>query len=49
MLYISGDQKFDDDTGAATAAGLFDRAISGYDLRHGKQEMRRAIATWIRR
>jgi 16S rRNA (guanine527-N7)-methyltransferase len=49
MLYVSSDQKFDDDGGAATAAGLFDRAISGYDLRHGRQEMRRAIATWIRR
>ncbi len=49
MLYVSSDQKFDDDAGAATAAGLFDRAISGYDLRHGRQETHRAIATWIRR
>jgi len=49
MLYVSSDQKFDDDSGAAAAAGLFDRAISGYDLRHGKETMHRAIATWTRR
>jgi 16S rRNA (guanine527-N7)-methyltransferase len=49
MLYVSADQKFDDGSGAAAAAGLFDRAISGYDLRHDKETMHRAIATWIRR
>jgi 16S rRNA (guanine(527)-N(7))-methyltransferase RsmG len=49
MLYVSSDQKFDDDSRSATAAGLFDRAISGYDLRHGRQETHRAIATWTRR
>ncbi len=49
MLYVSSDQKFDDDTGAAASAGLFDRAVSGYDLRHGRQETHRAIATWTRR
>jgi 16S rRNA (guanine527-N7)-methyltransferase len=49
MLYVSADQKFNDVGGEATAAGLFDRAISGYDLRHGRQETHRAIATWIRR
>jgi 16S rRNA (guanine527-N7)-methyltransferase len=49
MLYVSADQKFDDDARAAAAAGLFDRAVSGYDLRHGRQEMHRAIATWTRR
>jgi 16S rRNA (guanine527-N7)-methyltransferase len=49
MLYVTADQTFDDDAGAAAASGLFDGAISGYDLRHGKQTMRRAIATWTRR
>ena len=49
MLYVSAEQKFDDDAGAAAAAGLVDGAVSGYDLRHGRQMMRRAIATWIRR
>ena len=50
MLYVSADQKFDEGAGAAAAAsGLADAAISGYDLRHGKQTMHRAIATWTRR
>ena len=49
MLYVSADQKFDEDAGAAAAAGLVDAAVSGYDLRHGQQMMRRAIATWTRR
>jgi 16S rRNA (guanine527-N7)-methyltransferase len=49
MLYVSADQKFDIDAPAAAAAGLVDGAISGYDLRHGKQLMRRAVATWTRR
>jgi len=50
MLYVSAEQKFDDAAKAkAAAAGLFDGVISGYDLRHGKQLMRRAIATWTRR
>ena len=49
MLYVSADQKFDDDAAAAAASGLVDGSVSGYDLRHGRQVMRRAIATWIRR
>ena len=50
MLYVSDDQKFEDETKAkAAASGLFDMALSGYDLRHGKQVMRRAIATWTKR
>jgi 16S rRNA (guanine(527)-N(7))-methyltransferase RsmG len=51
MLYVSADQKFDDSriVSAAAEAGLSDATISGYDLRHGKQVMRRAVATWVRR
>jgi 16S rRNA (guanine(527)-N(7))-methyltransferase RsmG len=50
MLYVSDGQKFDDEARAkALAAGLYDEAISGYDLRHGKHVMRRAIATWTKR
>lgn len=49
MLYASAEQKFDDDSGAAAAAGLVDPSVAGYDLRHGRQVMRRAVATWIRR
>ena len=50
MLYVSADQKFDDAAHAkAASVGLVEGTISGYDLRHGKQMMRRAIATWIRR
>jgi 16S rRNA (guanine527-N7)-methyltransferase len=49
MLYVSAEQKVSEDAGAAAASGLFDGEISGYDLRHGKQIMRRAIATWTRR
>jgi len=52
MIYVSAEQKFDDDAGAvaaATAAGLVDGTVAGYDLRHGKQVMRRAVATWTRR
>jgi 16S rRNA (guanine(527)-N(7))-methyltransferase RsmG len=51
MLYVSADQKFDDakTRAAAAEAGLIDDAVSGYDLRHGKQMMRRAVATWVRR
>ena len=49
MLYVTADQKFDDQAGAAAASGLFDEAVSGYDLRHGRQTMRRATATWTRR
>jgi 16S rRNA (guanine(527)-N(7))-methyltransferase RsmG len=51
MLYVSADQKFDDakTRAAAAEAGLIDEALSGYDLRHGKQVMRRAVATWVRR
>ncbi len=51
MLYVSADQKLDDPASiaAASAAGLVDRQVAGYDLRHGRQEMRRAVATWTRR
>ena len=50
MLYVSADQKFDDAAHAkAAAVGLVEGTISGYDLRHGKQTMRRAVATWTRR
>jgi 16S rRNA (guanine(527)-N(7))-methyltransferase RsmG len=51
MLYVSADQKFDDprNVSAASEAGLADATVSGYDLRHGKQMMRRAVATWVRR
>src|SRR5208282_1285668 len=49
MLYVSAEQKFDDDAGAAAAAGLVDRSVAGYDLRHGRQVMRRAVATWTHR
>ena len=50
MLYVSADQKFEDaDNAKAAAVGLVEGAISGYDLRHGKQMMRRAIASWTRR
>ncbi len=50
MLYVSADQKFDDVAHAkAASAGLVEGTISGYDLRHGKQLMHRAIAVWIRR
>ena len=49
MLYVTADQKFDDDAPAAAAVGLFDGAVAGYDLRHGKQVMRRSVATWTRR
>jgi len=47
MLYASAEQKFDD--GAAAASGLVDGSIAGYDLRHGRQVTRRAVATWVRR
>jgi 16S rRNA (guanine(527)-N(7))-methyltransferase RsmG len=49
MIYISADQKIEDEAGAAAASGLLDGAVSGYDLRHGRKMMRRAVATWIRR
>ena len=48
MLYVSADQKFDE--GASRGCrGTRRGSVSGYDLRHGKQMMRRAVATWIRR
>lgn len=49
MLYASAEQKFDDNEnpGAAAAAGLVDPSVAGYDLRHGRQLMSRAVATWI--
>jgi 16S rRNA (guanine527-N7)-methyltransferase len=51
MLYVSAEQKIDDAgaAAAATASGLVDGSLAGYDLRHGKQVIRRAVATWIRR
>ena len=49
MLYVSAAQKFDDVAGAARAAGLGEVSIAGYDLRHGKQVLNRAVATWVRR
>ena len=49
MIYASADQKFEEDAAAASASGLVDASVAGYDLRHGKQVMRRAVATWIRR
>jgi 16S rRNA (guanine527-N7)-methyltransferase len=49
MLYVSAAQKFDDVVDAARAAGLGEVSISGYDLRHGKQVVNRAVATWVRR
>jgi 16S rRNA (guanine527-N7)-methyltransferase len=49
MIYASADQKFDDEAAAAAASGLVDASVAGYDLRHGKQVMRRAVATWTRR
>jgi len=51
MLYAGAEQKFDDNenAGAAAAAGLVNPAVAGYDLRHGRQMMRRAVATWTRR
>ena len=49
MLYASAEQKFDDNenAGAAAAAGLVDPSVAGYDLRHGRHLMSRAVATWI--
>ena len=49
MLYASAEQKFDDDAGAAAAAGLVDPSVAGYDLRHGRRMMSRAVATWTHR
>ncbi len=49
MLYVSAAQKFDAEADAARAVGLVDMSIANYDLRHGKQVMNRAVATWTRR
>jgi 16S rRNA (guanine527-N7)-methyltransferase len=49
MLYVSAAQKFDAEADAARAAGLVDMSVANYDLRHGKQVMNRAVATWKRR
>ena len=49
MLYVSSQQNFDPGRDAASAAGLVDAPVATYDLRHGKQEMNRAVATWRRR
>ena len=49
MLYVSAAQNFDAEADAARAAGLVDESVAGYDLRHGKEVMNRAVATWVRR
>jgi len=49
MLYVSADQKFDDDAAVAAASGLVEPSVAGYDLRHGRQVMHRSVATWKRR
>jgi 16S rRNA (guanine527-N7)-methyltransferase len=49
MLYVSAAQNFDATRDAARAAGLVDESVAGYDLRHGKEVMNRAVATWVRR
>jgi len=49
MLYVSSAQTFDGEAEAASAAGLVDASVATYDLRHGKHEMNRAVATWRRR
>jgi 16S rRNA (guanine527-N7)-methyltransferase len=49
MLYASIQQNFDGEADAAREAGLVDASVAGYDLRHGRQVMNRAVATWRRR
>ena len=49
MLYVSAAQNFDAAPDAAGAAGLVDASVASYDLRHGKQVMNRAVATWRRK
>jgi len=50
MLYVTADQKFDDDAlAAASRAGLFDGIRSFYDLGHDRVAFHRAAATWTRR
>jgi len=50
MLYVSADQKFDNDALAvASRAGLSDGTRSFYDLGHDRLAFHRAAATWIRR
>jgi len=49
MLYVSSAQNFDAVADAAREVGLVDASVATYDLRHGKQEMNRAVATWRRR
>ncbi len=46
MLYVSTSQTLDNS--AAASAGLVDKQVTGYDLRHGKQMINRAFATWTR-
>lgn len=48
MLYASAEQKFDDEAGAARRAGLIGPSVAGYDLPHGRDVVRRAVATWTR-
>jgi 16S rRNA (guanine527-N7)-methyltransferase len=49
MVYASSAQNFDDDIDAAREAGLVDASVASYDLRHGREVMNRAVATWRRR
>ena len=49
MLYVSAAQSFDATRDAASAAGLVDEYVAGYDLRHGREVTNRAVATWVRR
>ena len=50
MLYVSADQKFEQaDEDQAAKAGLVDGMLGVYDLRHGGDVYRRAVATWVRR
>lgn len=47
MLYLSAEQKLDE--AAASANGLTDSTVLGYELRHGKESASRAVAIWTRR
>ena len=49
MLYLSAAQNLDAYADASRAAGLVDGSVAGYDLRHGREVMNRAVATWRRR
>ena len=49
MLYLSAAQNLDAYADASRAAGLVDGSVAGYDLRHGREVMNRAVATWRRK